>query len=316
MADAVDLTPIERALQAWVVRSSGLPDGRVIWSGYGQRRPQLPAAPDNQWISLLLTQNEGEAWPWVDEVDNPLTFTAFTFTASATTPPGLLTAVAHGRLTGDGPVQLTTAHVLPAGLELETDYWVITVSVDTFRLAASFEDAMAVTPIPVAVTTAGTGPHTLSATDDTLRAGEEQTTIVSDYVDGTLSIQCYGGLPTGNRSPSNILRTVVTSSLLPSQRELFEEAGVYVEASGRVNDVGALINSQRWEPRAHVDVSISYIAEVSETNTIITRVTGTIEVDDLADVDGLSFPLADPLGGDVIVETTVIPFDVTADDAV
>lgn len=316
MADAVDLTPIELALQAWAVAASGLPDSLVIWSGYGQRRPQLPAAPDNQWISLLLSQNEGENWPWVDEVDNPLTFTAFAFTASATTPPGLLTAVAHGRLIGDGPVQLTTADTLPAGLELATDYWVITVGVDTFRLAASFEDAMADTPIPVAVTDAGTGPHTLSATDDTLRAGEEQTTIVSDYVSGTLSIQCYGGPPTGNRSARNILRTVVSYAHLPSQKLLFEDAGVYVEPSGRVNDIGSLINSQRWEPRAHVDVSVSYVAEVSETNTIITRVTGTIEVDSLVAVDGLSFPLADPLGGDVIVETTVIPFDVTADDAV
>lgn len=293
MSDAVDLTPIERALQAWVVAASGLPDGRVIWSGYGLRRPQLPDPPNNQWISLKFSENNNDAWPWVDELANPLTFTAFTLTADATTPPGILTAAAHARLTGDGPVQLTTTGALPSGLALLTDYWLVVLAANTFRLAASFEDAMAVSPIPVAMTSAGTGVHTLAATDDSLRAGEEQVTVVSDYVSGTLSIQCYGGPPTGSRSPVNILRTVVSSAQLPSRKEAFEDAGIYVNASGRINDIGSVLSSSRYEPRAYVDIEVTYVAEVSETSTIITRVEGTITGSD-----------------------TELALDITADDAV
>ncbi len=316
MAEAVDLTPIERALQAWVVAASALPDGQVVWSGYGKRRPQLPATPDDQWISLLMGTTVDEGWPWIEETDNPLTFAAFPFTANVTTPPGILTATAHGRLTGDGPVRLTTTHVLPAGLALLTDYWVIAVSANTFRLAASFEDAMASVPVQVTVTSAGTGVHTLSATVESLRAGAEQITVVSTYVTATLSMQCYGSSPTGSRSPMNVLRTVVASAMLPSVREAFEAAGLYVNASGRINDVGAVLNSSRWEPRAHVDVEVSYVASVSETGTIIERVGVVFAIDDLVDVGSLAFPLADPLGGDAVVETVETTFDVTAADAV
>ena len=315
MAEAVDLTPIELALQAWVVAASGLTDGRVIWSGYGARRPQIAAPPDGQWISLLMTDNEDGAWPWVAEEDNPHTFTAFAFTADVTTPPGLLTATAHARLTGDGPVQLTTTGALPAGLALETDYWVIKVAANTFRLASSFEDAMATVPVPVAVTTAGTGVHTLAATDDTLRAGEEQITVVSTNVNATLSIQCYGGPPTGNRSPMNVLRTVVSSAMLPTVQLAFEAAGIDVDASARVNNVGAVISTARFEPRAHVDVSVSYTADVSEFGTIITRAEVTLAIDALVEAGALAFALAVPLGGETVVETVETTFDVTADDA-
>lgn len=296
MSEAVDLTPIERALQAWIMAASGLTDGRVIWSGYGKRRPQLNAPPDDQWISLLMSDTSDDGWPWVDELDNPLVFTPLTFTASASVAPGVLTAVAHGLVTGDGPVRLTTAGVLPAGLALATDYWVIVVSANTFRLAANFLDAMATVPVSVAITTVGTGAHTLSVTSETVRAGAEQTTVINSYVSATLSIQCYGGLPTGNRSPMNVLRTVVTSAHLPSVRDAFTAADIYVDPSGHINDVGALINSSRQEPRAHVDVKIAFVASVTETGTVIERV-------------GVVFDVADPTGS--VTETA---FDVTADD--
>ncbi len=286
MSEAVDLTPIERAIQAWVVAASGLTDGRVIWSGYGKRRPQVATPPDDQWVSLLMSDTRDDGWPWVDETDNPLVFAPFVFTASVASPPGILTSIAHGRVTGDGPVRLTTAGVLPVGLALLTDYWVITVSASTFRLAASFLDAMADTPVPVAVTSAGTGAHTLAATAETVRAGAEQRTVINTSVSATLSIQCYGGLPTGNRSPMNVLRTVVTSAHLPSVAAAFEAADIYVEPSGRVNDIGALINSSRQEPRAHVDVEVSFIASVSENGTVIERVGVTFEI---ADVELPSF---------------------------
>jgi len=69
------------------------------------------------------------------------------------------TSVAHGFLTGL-KVQLTTTTTLPAGLSLATDYWVIKLTADTFKLAASLADALAGTAVNI--TDTGTGTHTIT----------------------------------------------------------------------------------------------------------------------------------------------------------
>jgi hypothetical protein len=74
----------------------------------------------------------------------------------------LITKAAHGLYTGL-KVQLTTAGVLPDGLELTTDYWVIRVSASTFKLAASLADADAGTAVDITAA-AGGGTHTVTAT--------------------------------------------------------------------------------------------------------------------------------------------------------
>lgn len=86
-----------------------------------------------------------------------------TFTAANATE--IMTATAHGLLTGDGPVQLTTTTTLPAGLALLTDYWIIRIDANTFYFAASLADALAGTK--VSITSDGTGTHTLADTADT-----------------------------------------------------------------------------------------------------------------------------------------------------
>jgi len=68
-----------------------------------------------------------------------------TFTVTIATP-GVVTLTAHGLRTGDA-VYLTTTGALPTGLSVNTRYWVIRVTDDTFRLAASLADALAPTPI-------------------------------------------------------------------------------------------------------------------------------------------------------------------------
>lgn len=88
---------------------------------------------------------------------NHLTVADDTFTAAAT---NICTATAHGLLTGDGPVQLTTTDTLPAGLDLLTDYWIIKLTNDTFSFAASLALALAGTAVDI--TDTGTGTHTLS----------------------------------------------------------------------------------------------------------------------------------------------------------
>jgi hypothetical protein len=74
-----------------------------------------------------------------------------------------ITAASHGLAKGDGPIQLTTTDTLPAGLTLTTDYWIIYVDADNFKLAASLEDAIEGTAIDI--TDAGTGTHSFEGSE-------------------------------------------------------------------------------------------------------------------------------------------------------
>lgn len=67
---------------------------------------------------------------------------------------------AHGKVTGDGPYHLTTTTTLPAGLTAATNYWVIFVDANTFKLATSKANAEAGTA--VTITDNGTGTHSIS----------------------------------------------------------------------------------------------------------------------------------------------------------
>ena len=74
----------------------------------------------------------------------------------------------HGLLNGYGPIQITTTGVMPTGLDLLTDYYVIYTNAGTIQLAASLEDALEGTV--VAFTDAGSGTHSIlgSVTGDFL----------------------------------------------------------------------------------------------------------------------------------------------------
>lgn len=88
-----------------------------------------------------------------------LAFTDFAVTADSATDE--LNHTAHGLNTGDGPVQITNSGgALPAGLTGSTNYWVIKVDANNFKLAASLALALAGTPIDL--TTNGTGTQTIN----------------------------------------------------------------------------------------------------------------------------------------------------------
>jgi hypothetical protein len=140
----------------------------------------LPAVPTScayvdHWNARGVPEFDIEVWAagstnltvaeMLAGIPHPLVIADDTFTAEADDEK--LTAVAHGLQTGDGPIQLTTSGVLPAGLSLLTDYWVIKFSADVIYLAASRELALAGTKITF--TTDGTGTHTLSDTATTSR---------------------------------------------------------------------------------------------------------------------------------------------------
>lgn len=96
--------------------------------------------------------------------DSPMGFadyawltTLHAFTADSTT--NTLTKSGHNFTTGQGPMAATTNGTLPAGLAIATDYWIIKIDTNTFQLAASAANALAATPIPVTITTNGTGTN-------------------------------------------------------------------------------------------------------------------------------------------------------------
>lgn len=85
-----------------------------------------------------------------------------TFTADAGTDVCTWTSTANipsNVLTGT-KVRLTTTTTLPAGLATATDYYVIVVDENTFKLATTYAKAVAGTQIDI--TDAGTGDHTVN----------------------------------------------------------------------------------------------------------------------------------------------------------
>lgn len=80
-----------------------------------------------------------------------------TFTVTIATP-GVFTLAGHGLATGDC-VSLTTTGALPTGLSADTNYYVIYVSANTFRLATSYANALV--PTPINTTGSQSGVHSL-----------------------------------------------------------------------------------------------------------------------------------------------------------
>lgn len=65
----------------------------------------------------------------------------------------------HGRATGD-KCQLTSTGTLPTGLSEDTDYFIVKVDADNFKLATSYDNAIAGTVIDITAA-AGGGTHTI-----------------------------------------------------------------------------------------------------------------------------------------------------------
>lgn len=124
----------------------------------------------------IVGNNIAELW-----LLDAFTFADKTYTADHTTDT--LTNAAHGLLTGDGPVQIETTGTEPAGLTISTNYYVIKVDANTFKLAASREAALAGTA--ETFTDNGTGTQTLvdvgslTAHVDPLVLGENEDITIS-----------------------------------------------------------------------------------------------------------------------------------------
>lgn len=83
---------------------------------------------------------------------------AGTFTCAVT---DICTKATHGYVTGL-KIQASTTTTLPAGLSTSTDYYVIYLTANTFKLASSLVNAQAGTAVDI--TDTGTGTHTITPT--------------------------------------------------------------------------------------------------------------------------------------------------------
>lgn len=82
-----------------------------------------------------------------------------TFTVTIATP-AVFTLNNHGLQTGDC-ISLTSTGSLPGGLSVDYNYYVIYLDATTFRLANSYANAIAATPVPINTSGTQSGTHSL-----------------------------------------------------------------------------------------------------------------------------------------------------------
>lgn len=96
--------------------------------------------------------------------------------SSPNTTTEAVTATAHGKTTGFGPVRLNVSagggDALPTGLSGSTDYWLIVVDANTVKFATSYANAVAGTPVDISG--AGQGTFSMQCTMQTLANNLEQ----------------------------------------------------------------------------------------------------------------------------------------------
>lgn len=270
----VDWVGIQRAFQHWVVAGSGLDAQHVVWGQQDAPRPEAPA------IVMRISNQAEIGQTWNDTVPNPLVLAPLTITSVS---GNVLTSVAHGLLTGDGPFQLTTTGTLPTGLALATDYWVIVLSANTFELATSYVNTGggqgAGNPTtPITLTGAGTGTTTMSTTASSLRAGQEVVTVARGLERVTLELKCHAG-PVGLGMATAILQRVRRRRTWPSQQALVQAVNVGLIGVERVRAVQGTRDGLLFEPRAYLDVHFCVVDE--ESDVVPGTIIATAQVTDL-----------------------------------
>lgn len=265
---------LERAVHGWVAAATGLAAARVLWATQGKVTPRPAGA--GAWVELLELASEAGGPDWSSIASNPLAFADLAVTA-VDAGANTLTATAHGRATGDGPVQLETTGAAPGGLAVLTDYWLIRVDANTVQLAATFLNAM--DGVAVDLTSAGTGAHTLVSTAGTLAAGAELLATTTGTRTVTVRVTAYGGTATGDTKPRAYLDRVRAAAALEGVQSTIGAEGAAIGSCGAIQDVSARIATVDFEPRAVMDVRLHLAAPaITETLTIIATATaaGTV----------------------------------------
>lgn len=171
----------------WAVTAAGVesaetsdPDGDLKDEGYPPTgAASIPSNKDWNWLKRkahawfqllddLVTTARGLLLPGDLEVGGQsLVFPDRTFTSTGTNDANhVLTMVAHGRRTGDGPFRASNSGgALPGGLAPATDHWWIRLTNDNFLLATNLANALA--EVHTAFVNNGSGVHTLADTGAT-----------------------------------------------------------------------------------------------------------------------------------------------------
>lgn len=273
-----------KGIVQWVAAGTGLPNASIAWSGQGGN---WPAAP---WISLNMPNTRGVGSDWLRHEHNPLVIPDDVVEAVSLSA-NTLTMTAHGLLTGDGPVRFVTTGVLPAGIALSTDYWIVVVTANTVRLATSRAAAIAAVPVVVDITGGGSGVHTLQDTPDTRRVGQEVRHRAQGMRRAVLTLQCFAEEAVGPVRAQGILEKLRASLVLPAQQARLHAIGFAVATFGEVRVVGgSQSTASDFEPRAVVEVVLNYYDSTEfELGTSIEEVEIAATVKDQAGTEVDSF---------------------------
>lgn len=155
-----------------------------------------------------------------------------------------LTFTAHGMSTGDGPYYVSNSGgALPGGLTVNTPYWIINITANTFQFASTKANAIALTP--VTLTTDGTGTQTI------LRGASNQDVVIQQLLQGLNAVvgANYTAATTG--SPGSISLTITATA-----------PGNWFSLS--INDPALLSNKQTHaDPGVATDLNNIYLASPS-----------------------------------------------------
>lgn len=263
---------IELAIQAWITAGSGLPSSSVVWAQQNAPRPVAP------FISMRLTVLEHQGRDWLDRADNIVIVPTQAITA-VSTGADTLTIPLHGLLTGTGPLAFTNVGGgLPAPLAPLTEYWPVAVDANTIKVATTFQNAVAVVPIVVDLTTAGSGTSSISGAPTTTAAGAEILQRARGSRQAVLQLQCFAGATgsgTGTGSPMALLHDAITSYVLESRAAALAAAGIGVGRVDPTKSIDGIVNTTTFEPRAIAMVHLHLASELVETSTFIQVVNAT-----------------------------------------
>lgn len=263
---SVAWTGIKNALHQWVRDAGAIPEARVLWAGQNLSRPAGKAA----WCVMRFKSVKSVGWDEVEDEDNIITVNLPISAINVGTD--VLTSVAHGRATGDGPIHVASAGTMPGNVDPAVNYWLIIVDADHVKLATTFLLARAGTAVDIQ--SAGTGSIAIVSTPETVPAGAE----LKEHVFGqrviTMDVTCYPAMIDDDQDADDateahaILTDVSTATYFTRYNNLFDAANVGVYP----NDVQALdgvLNSTRFEPRATMTVTLFVASELVDLKTII-----------------------------------------------
>ena len=268
----LDWVATQLAIQQWVVAGSGLLSTQVVWGQQGDV-PRLPQPAIVMHIALA--GYGGLDWRLYEPNLQTFDLTVTTVSTSACT----LTIPSHGLATGTGPIQVTSTGALPSPLVPATSYWVIVIDANTIQVASTYANAInglpnAPMPIPVMLTSTGSGSVTLVSTPDTVPSGAELLEFAQGPRRADLTLECYTSTGVGLSNAVATLNRVHARRAWSSQKAILQGANVGVAGIGNVRAVPGIQGVVLLEPRAIMSIRLNLASSEATTIGRIDTVTG------------------------------------------